>query len=160
NTAPLWSPDGKKIIFDSNRNKDSHDIFWKLPNSDAAEELLVKTDHADSVATSWSPDGSYLLYMVLNSKTLWDVWGVQVANDRKPTPLMTAEYSEMWARFSPDGKWIAYQSDQTREPQIYVRRFPLTSERWPVSTEGGRLPVWHPNGKELFYLTNEGLVAV
>ena len=91
-------------------------------------------------------------------KTNWDLWVVPVEGEHKPVVFLKTEFNEENARFSPDGRWVAYQSDESGKYEVYVRSFPTGSGKWEVSTNGGQAPIWRRDGKELFYWTADGTV--
>jgi Tol biopolymer transport system component len=167
---PLWSPDGSRIAFGSNR-EGNWELYQKTSDLAGEDELLYKSGDA-KVPTSWSPDGHSLLYF--NPVPPGRLWFVPLGSaDRKPTLLERSEFSEAVPRFSPDGRWIAYSSDESGKNQIYVRPFtppdaqrssaekesPVTG-KWMVSKDGGTNPIWRRDGKELFYLSAGGGTAM
>jgi eukaryotic-like serine/threonine-protein kinase len=105
--------------------------------------------------TSWAPDGKTLAFVEERSETGTDILVLPLQGDRRPQPLVAGRANESRAMFSPDGRWIAYQSDETGRDEIY-----MCLEKRPVSTEGGAYPVWNPNGRELFYRSGDRMVAV
>ena len=92
--------------------------------------------------------------------TGWDIWAVPMEGDRKPVPIVKTPFAELWATFSPDGKYIAYQSNESGRAEIYVREFPEARNKWQVSTQGGVEPFWRRDGRELFYRSGSRVVAV
>jgi serine/threonine protein kinase/Tol biopolymer transport system component len=156
---PVWSQDGRWVVFNSNRNG-AYDLFRKPAGGGGSEELLVSSP-VNKVPLHWSPDGRHLLYRVSDPKTGQDVWALPLDGDRKPFPVVQQSADERDAQFSPDGKWIAYQSNETGQAEIYVQAFPGSGGKWQISTTGGAQPRWHPNGRELFYINLDGkLTAV
>jgi Tol biopolymer transport system component len=160
--APLWSPDDRRIVFNSNR-RGTFDLYVKSVTG-GEEELLVATDQL-KVPDDWSPDGRVVLYTVLQADVQWDIWGVQVDGDgsvgRTPFPVVESKFNESGAQFSPDGRWIAYTSNESGRDEIYVQRFPATGERQQITGAGGVQVRWRADAKELFYLTPENrLMAV
>jgi len=150
----LWSPDGNTIYFSSNRNG-AFDIFEKPANGTSEEKLLLK-----SADTKWvddvSRDGRFLIYDVSDPKTRYDLWLLPLFGDRKPEPFLKTEFNETHAQFSPDMRWIAYASDESSRPEIYVRSFPAAGGgKWQISTAGGDTPQWSRDGKELFYIARD-----
>jgi len=156
--APVWSPQGDRIVF-SLAGKGGFDLYQKAVAGSASEELLVTEESKQ--ATDWSRDGQYLLYRSSNPKTGWDIWALPLTGDKKPFPVVRTNFEERDAQFSPDGKWIAYQSNESGRFEIYVQPFPGPAVRLPISTSGGAQVRWRRDGKELFYIAPDGeLMAV
>jgi Tol biopolymer transport system component len=138
------------------------DIYQRPANQSASDQVLLRLDAppimfpADS-----SPDGRYLTYYRTDPKRRNDIWVLPLFGDRKPFPLIQTEFNEWQPQFSPDGKWIAYASDESGISQVYVQAFPKQSGKVSVSTAGGTQPRWRRDGKELFYLApDRKLMAV
>ena len=129
----------------------SLDLYQKPANGAGAEALLLASPEAKT-ATSWSPDGRSLLYTHLSPKTGVDVWVLPMAGDPKPWSFLNSTFNERTGAFSPDGHWVAYQSDESGRVEVYVRPFPGPGGQWQVSTAGGKDPRWRPDGKELYYI--------
>ncbi|PYL05706.1 MAG: hypothetical protein DME33_15800 [Verrucomicrobia bacterium] len=146
---PAWAPDGKSIAFNSSRSG-SIDLYVK-PSSGGSEELLFKSSNPKG-PHDWSVDGRFILYGESDPKTNIDLWVLPMFGDRKPIPFLQTAFIETQGRFSPDGKWIAYASNESGPFQVYVRPFPPSGSQWMVSTNGGNQPRWRRDGKELFYL--------
>jgi Tol biopolymer transport system component len=151
NSMPIWSSDGSRIAFGSLRNG-KWGIYQKPANGTGREELLVESD-LPKMPMSWSPDGKYIVYWISDPKTGWDQWVVPLGGDRKPFPFLQSPFNESWSQISPDGKWIAYSSNETGRYEIYVRTFPAGEGKWQISTNGGSFPRWRRDGKELFYMS-------
>jgi eukaryotic-like serine/threonine-protein kinase len=152
--STIWSPDGSRIAFMSARTGGG-DLYMKPASGASGEQLLVGSNLL-KVPTSFSPDGRFLLYEVATgSSARRDLWVVSVP-DRKASPVLATEADEAEAGFSPDGKWIVYQSDQSGRYEIYVRPFPGAGTQWQISTDGGVHPVWRADQKEILYESPDG----
>jgi Tol biopolymer transport system component len=160
-----WSPDARRIIFASNRDGGTMNLYQKLADGAQGEELLLKSGE-DKNPTSWSRDGRFLLYSARDPRTKADLWVLPLDGDKKPTPFLQTEFNEQDGRFSPDGHWVAYTSDESGRNEIYVRVFaprsrgaaPDTGGETLISTGGGVGPRWREDGKELFYVAPDGKV--
>jgi Tol biopolymer transport system component len=159
NQEAIWSPDGSSIVFDSTR-KGPADLYRKASSGEGTEELLY-ADKFGKHPKGWSPDGKFLLYSVASSKTGADIWILPLAGgERKPFPFGQTPFNETAGQFSPDGRWIAYQSDESQRTEIYVAPFNgpggAPGGKRQISTDGGSLPRWRRDGKEIFYLSADG----
>jgi eukaryotic-like serine/threonine-protein kinase len=150
-TYPTWSPDGRRLAFGSARLHGSvvHDLFEKSLDTPDNEMPLLESDE-NKTPTSWSADGRFIVYHVLSAKTGADIW-VLPLNDRKPFAFVATLANEQAAAFSPDGRWLAYQSTETGRYEIYVQPFPGPARSTLVSAGGGTSPSWRGDGKEIFY---------
>ena len=134
-------------------------IYQKAANGAGNEELLVKSNE-DKYATDFSRDGQFLAYSSLNPKTAFDLWVLPLKGAGKPLTFLRSQFGEVVGQFTPDGKWMAYQSNESGRWAIYVRPFRADAThnnhapdgRWPVSSGDGVFPRWRGDGKELFYL--------
>jgi Tol biopolymer transport system component len=157
--GPTWSPDDRRIAFRSNRNG-AYDLYTK-PAIGAGNEDLLLASGQDKQALDWSPDGRFLLYQNLDPKTGLDVWALPMEGDRKPFPVVRTNFDEDLAQFSPDGKWITYQANESGRYEVYIQPFPGPGDRTQVSTSGDAQVRWRRDGKELFYIALDGrLMAV
>jgi Tol biopolymer transport system component/predicted Ser/Thr protein kinase len=146
---PLWSPDGKTIVFSSDRGG-QFDLYTKAAGGGGQEQLLFHSDEM-KLAYDWSRDGRYIAFQSRGQKTGWDIWVLPTFGDRKPISFLQTQFGETRPVFSPDGKWIAYQSNESGRAEIYVQNFPGPGGKWQVSTAGGVEPAWRADGKELFF---------
>src|SRR5262249_33791608 len=138
NSMPVWSPDGTKIAFGSRRNG-KWGLYVKLADGTAKEELLTESD-LPKAPMNWTPDGKFVVYQVDDPKTRGDVWAIPLTGDRKPSPIVNSSFNEQNPQISPDGKWIAYSSNETGRNEIYIKPFPEGPGKWQVSTDGGVFP--------------------
>jgi eukaryotic-like serine/threonine-protein kinase len=163
--APVWSPDGLRLLFSSNRNG-GYDVYTKSASGTGQEELLIKMGTGTGAAVDWSKDGRFVLYQMPVAKTGQDLWIAPqfpggAAGDRKPFPYLQSQFDEQDGRFSPDGKWVAYVSNESGRDEIYVQSFPVSGAKFQISSGGGTEPQWRNDGTELFYLAADGnLMAV
>ncbi len=153
--APLWSPDGMRIAFGSTR-KGPYNLYLKPSSGAGAEELLLETPN-NKYAQDWSKDGRFLLYAEADPKTGRDLWGLPMTgNDRKPIVVVKTSFEELNGQFSPDGHWVAYETNESGRFEIVVQPFPVPSGKWQVSTGGGIQPRWRADGKELYFIAPDG----
>src|SRR5207249_1138098 len=158
-SAPVWSPDGSRIVFASNRDGVAN-MYQRLSNGTGNDEVLLKSTDPTG-PYDWSPDGRFILFGELSPKTNGDLWLLPLFGDQKPAPFIQTEFTETQGRFSPDGRWVAYASNESGPYQVYVQSFPTSGGKWQVSTGGGAQPLWRRDGKELFYLApDRKLMAV
>jgi len=157
---PLWSGDGRRVVFDSDRNG-PHDLFEKLASSGVAgdEQLLHATASGNKFGQSWSDD--YLLYRQAKPTPGFTLMALPVTGEREPFPVNETPFSETNGQISPDGQWLAYESDESGLMEIYLRPFPGPGGAQRVSSDGGSQPRWGPDGDELFFVAPDGrLMAV
>jgi serine/threonine protein kinase len=167
---PLWSPNGQSIVFRSRRTG-TWDLFQKSSSGAGAEERLLESAQTKT-PLGWSADGRFLLYQSADPQSDNDLWLLPMngrSRSGSPTVFLKTPFAERWARFSPDGRWVAYQSNEAGRDDIYIRPFrepagpgssgqnPATADaQWPVSNAGGIHPRWGPYGRELYYLNPAG----
>jgi Tol biopolymer transport system component len=161
NSSPIWSRDGSHLAFASVRHG-KYGIYQKPANGAGSDELLLESKQP-IFPQSWSPDGQSLVYMESDAKTRDDLHMVPLSGDRKPVPLVNSPFLEQDGQVSPNGRWLAYSSNETNRGEIYVRPFPSGAGKWQVSTNGGGWPRWRGDGRELFFVilgTTAKLAAV
>jgi len=157
NFYPIWTPDGARLTFTTYR-VGPFEVYWMPADGSSTEEPLL-TGPNDQTANSWSPDGKVLLFTKTNPATGNDVLSFCTEDTNSPRPLLQESYNEYNAVFSPDGRWIAYESDQEGRTEVYVTPYPAPREKFKVSTDGGSEPLWSGDGKELFYLCGDKMIA-
>jgi hypothetical protein len=157
---PVWAPDGSRIVFTSGR--EGVDNLYQTPASGTGSEEALFQSTDGKYPMHWSADGRFLVYQVAAPKTFTDIWVLPLTGERQPFPFLQTEFSEEHPQFSPDGRWIAYTSNESGRPEIYVQSFPPSSGKWQVSTHGGTHPRWRGDEEELFYVDPHGkkLLAV
>jgi len=143
NGMPIWGRGGDRITFWS----DFETIQSQVIGADAADELY--SSHHPTFPASWTPGGEDLVFVEFHPETRGDIW--VLPEDGEAKPWMATEFAEGYPRLSPDGRWLAYMSNESGRYEVYVRAFPGAGEKITVSTDGGFEPVWSPDGRELFY---------
>jgi serine/threonine protein kinase len=166
NFDPFWSPHSDHIAFRSDRRGSSGDLYKKATSGSGEDELLLATPNP-KVVNQWSPDGRFIVYTEIDPKTKADLWvlpvgqGKALSGESAGKAFLKTEFNEFQGQLSPDGHWMAYTSDETRQREVYVRPFPLSDGIWRISTAGGEQPRWRGDGKELFFVGADGqLTAV
>jgi serine/threonine protein kinase len=154
-TTAAWSPDGRRIAFAADEGNQPQ-VHVKSASGTGAEDVLIDRR---GYPLDWSRDGRYLLYLVAGDATLKDVL-VYDFERRSSSPVLNSTFNESGAVFSPNGKWIAYVSDESGSLQVYIRSFPDARVKVPISTAGGNQPVWSRDGRELFFLAPDTTLTV
>jgi Tol biopolymer transport system component/predicted Ser/Thr protein kinase len=157
NQTPAWSPDGKRIAFQSNK-EGRQSLYWQRADGSGGLERLTTSEYTDT-PKSWSPDGQLLAFIEITPNTGYDIWVLRMS-DRKAQPFLRTPFNESVPQFSPDGHWLAYVSDESGHFEVYVQPYPGPGGKWQISTEGGMEPVWNSNGRELFYRSGDKMMAV
>src|SRR5213080_2860591 len=162
NYGPGWTPDGRSVTFSSTHATGAVDLWTKRADG-GAQAVMQLHEKWNLYNARWSPDGKWLLFQTdIASPGSGDILGIRPGIDTAPVPVVATTFTEMSPAFSPDGRWLAYSSNETGEDAIYVVPFPNTSAgKWAISTGAGTEPVWSHRGNELFYRDGSGnLVAV
>jgi Tol biopolymer transport system component len=162
---PIWSPDGRRILWPSRRSG-NFDLYIKAASGTGEDEKLITMGTNNGWATDWSHDGKFVLYQRPGAQTGQDLWiapqstGAQ-GESQKPFAYLASPFNEANGVFSPDGHWIAYESDESGRPEVYVQAFPLTNQKVRISAGGGTDAAWSKSSAELFYLAaDRNLMAV
>jgi eukaryotic-like serine/threonine-protein kinase len=154
--TPVWSPDGTRIAYDVIQ-KGRGDIYVKNASGAGSAEALYQSE-ANKTPVDWSRDGRYILFTALDpqGKTKNDVWALPLFGDRKPFPFIHSEFEEPEAMFSPDTHWVAFESNESGNFEVYLLPFPEGGGKWQVSQGGGVQPIWNRDGKSLYYIAPGG----
>jgi serine/threonine protein kinase/Tol biopolymer transport system component len=151
--SAIWSPDGERVVFIARRRgDDSLNLYQKASNGTREEERLLATNGLE-IPVSWSSDGRFLLYKT--EAPNGDLWVLPLTDDPKPFPFVNTRFNEASGQFSPDGRWIAYSSNETGRDEVYVAPFQKPGGKLPISTAGGGSPRWRQDGKEIFYVAGD-----
>jgi len=151
--SPVVSPDASQLVYTWTRpGFGTGDLFETTTSGTGTPHVLWESD-TKKLADDWSPDGSTLLVDVGSSGSRTDIWAVPMKGNGKPYPVIQTPFEETAVRFSPDGHFIAYTSDESGRAEIYVQTFPVSGQKWQISTEGGEQAQWRSDGKEIFYLS-------
>jgi serine/threonine protein kinase len=166
NDLPLWTPDGKRIAFLSQQERE-YKVYWKASNGTGTEDLLGSVPSlAMFFPSTWSGDGKNLVLTMLNQQAVrdtqpFDIGIISMEGDHKWRPLLQAKYNEAQPQISPDGRWMAYTSNESGQYEVYVRPFPdVEKGKWQVSTSGGDSPLWSRDCRELLYRSGDAVMAV
>jgi serine/threonine-protein kinase len=155
--APIWTADGRRVT----RRSPKFQIDWLAADGSGSAEGLTSNEGVGfQIPTSWSPDGKMLAFTVQGQTTGWDIWLLSLTGERKEGPFLQTPANEGNAIFSPDGRWLAYVSDESGRDEVYVRPVEGSGGKWQISTQGGGEPVWARSGKELFYRDGDKMMAV
>jgi Tol biopolymer transport system component len=151
---PVWSPDGSRIVYSANQGSRVNDLFVKPVTGAGREELLLSTPQIKA-PMDWSANGKFVLYRTVSPKTGNDLF-VLAMDDHKSFPIAETEFDERDGQFSPDNRWVAFVSNDSGRPEIYVQPFPGPGRKQSISSNGGGQPRWRRDGRELFYIALDG----
>ena len=147
---PLWSPDGRRIVFSSDR--EGWDYLYQKVSSGAGSDEIIFRSESSLYPSDLSPDGKFLLCSIWSPKTKWDLWVIPLSAKQAPFEFLSTEFDEAQGQFSPDGKLVAYASNESGTDEVYVRSFRSAGGKWQISTKGGGTPRWRRDGRELYYI--------
>ena len=154
----IFSPDGARVVVNAFSPEQSG-LFTSAAAMATPRKLLLDAP-SGAWPVSWSPDGSSILVVTNSPKTSNDIWSLSLTGDATPKAFQRTEASENWAAFSPDGRWVAFSSTaDSDDPEVYVTRFPTPGQIWRISADGGTQARWRRDGKEIFYLERNTLMA-
>jgi eukaryotic-like serine/threonine-protein kinase len=151
NARAIWTPDGTRITYVS-ATAGAENLFWRPADGSGTTDRLAPSE-LQQAPGAWTPDGKTLLFMQGDPATGYDVWTLPLEGDRKPHPFLQTPFSEQYADLSPDGRWLAYVSNQSGRAEVYVQPYPGPGARQQISVDGGTAPAWSRDGRELFYIT-------
>ncbi len=165
--APVWTPDGQRIAFSSARaDQATQNLYWQRADGAGEAERLTESKSPQDPA-SWHPSGRFLAFEENNPQTSFDILILPLKGDEasvwkpgKPTVFLNGPFNELQAAFSPDGRWLAYTSNESGRNEVYVRPFPGPGGKWQVSTAGGSWSLWSRSKRELFYRGEDGRILV
>ncbi len=157
-SLPIWTPDGERVTFSSS-SSGPWNIF-SVPADGSGEPVQLTSSENLSTASSWSPDGKILAFTHVGQETGVDIGILTMDDEPKTEVFLGTPFNEYHPMFSPDGRWLAYTSDESGRAEVYVRAFPGPGGKWQVSTDGGVYPLWAPSGRELFYRSGDKMMVV
>ena len=159
-SEPVWSPDGSRVVFRSVRNGEMR-LYQKLASGIGSEDPFPNVT-GFAIPEDWSSDGRFIVYRLGGGGgALDDLWVLPLSDEQKPFGFLTTPFSESQAQLSPDGRWLAYRSNESGRFEVYVQGFPKPAGKWQISTDGGAQPRWRGDGKELYYVSSSNrLMAV
>ena len=164
--VPAWTPDGRRITFNSSQAGGKRNLYWQRADGTGEAERLTESKHTQ-YSLGWHPSGRFLAFVEVNPKTISDLWVLPMEGDEAsgfkpgtPTVFLSTPFNEFAPRFSPDGRWLGYTSNESGRLEVYVRPFPGPGGKWRISSGGGSSPTWSRTRRELFYLAPDGKIMV
>ena len=157
---PAWTPDGKQIVYSSNPGNGSFNMYIKNSDGSGQASRLYESPN-NMYATDFSLDGRYLMCAVVgisSNSSSWDIAVLPLKGDRKLENILASDFTERWGAFSPNGKWIAYSSNESGKFQVYITPFHGGSGKWQISIDGGAFPVWMDHGKKIYFFTRDNKI--
>jgi Tol biopolymer transport system component len=152
NARAIWTPDGTRITYAS-ATAGPENLFWRLSDGGGTADRLASSELAQSPGV-WAPDGKTLLFIQdPANRSDSDIWTLSLEGDRRPHLFLQTPFDEQYPDFSPDGRWLAYVSNQSGRAEVYVQPYPGPGARQQISVDGGTAPAWSRDGRELFYVT-------
>jgi Tol biopolymer transport system component len=146
---PLWSPDGRRIVYTSRRDGPGN-LYVKDASGAREAELLLATAE-EKLGADWTRDGKHVVFASRSKDMGWDLWALPMTGDRKPLQLVRTRFNDLFATVSPNGKYLAYFSDESGGFEVYVQEFPEPQNKWQISAAGGRQPFWSADGRQLYF---------
>jgi serine/threonine-protein kinase len=162
NSHPTWTPDATRVVFNSARSGISS-LFWQRVDSQGGQEPVFLPDRSMALPigiNSWLPDGRTVIFDALSARTGRDLWVVRLDGERVPEPLLQTSFNEFAPDVSPDGRWLAFVSDETGRQEVYLQPYPGPGGRRRVSVDGGTTPMWAHNGRELFFRSGDAMMSL
>jgi Tol biopolymer transport system component/predicted Ser/Thr protein kinase len=159
NDTPVWSPEGSRIAFESNRSG-VWNLYVKPATGASLEVPLVESPAQFKHAWAWSSDGQRVCFYQLGAKTGWDLWTIAATGGAKPEVYLQTPFDEMFGSISPDGHWMSYASNESGRFEVYVQSYPTPGNKYRVSTTGGVAPVWRKDGREILFGAADGLTSM
>lgn len=157
NRYPLWTPDGRSVIYGSSNQSSALSLYRKAVDGESAPELLASAK-AGLIPTDVSRDGRFVAITTSSPENKQDIVIMPLSGDHKLTPFMQTQFNERAARFSPDDKWMAFSSDESGRYEIYLAPFPNGGRKWQVSNAGGGTPLWSRDGKEIYFIARDNTI--
>jgi eukaryotic-like serine/threonine-protein kinase len=156
---PVWSPDGKRVVFWSRQGGAVTSLYVRSSDLTGSEERLASGTNG-RLPFCWSSDGKVVVFQEYSSETGTDIGIVSVGTEQTSRLLLNSKSDEARPALSPDGRWMAYQSNLSGRVEVYVQRFPDLGTRWQLTTEGGESPIWSTTGREIFYRRGRAVMSL